>query len=135
MTKSLEDRVAALEAAIESLKPVDLSDKYADFVVRKSPPNWITSGGHDYSGELVSKTSPEFCDALASFLDWQASKDEEQKKSYVNAKGATVFPAVFARKDAGRARAWAKRMRETAQPAVANSWTAPRTGTDDGIPF
>lgn len=114
MTKSIEERVAALESAVESLRPVDVSgDKYADFTVRKCPPSWLESGGPDYTGQPISSTTPEFCDAIASFLDWQAGKDEAKNYSYVNGKGDTVFPAKYARKDAARARAFALKLRAT----------------------
>lgn len=126
MSKTLEERVAALESIIESLRPVDLSDRYADFTIRKSPPQWLTSGGHDFAGQPISTTSPEFCDAIASFLTWQAEKDEEQNKTYVNAKGVTVAPAVYARKDAARARAWAARLRESRRPGAAPAQTLRR---------
>ncbi len=125
--RTIEERLSALEAAVEAMRPADLSDKYADFTVRKSPPKWIDSGGPDYTGSPISQTSPEFCEAIASFLDWQASKDEERNHSYVNAKGDTVFPAKYARKDAARARAWGKRLRE-ATPAT-------RAMVQDEIPF
>jgi hypothetical protein len=116
---ALERRLATVESQLEAQKPVDLSDRYADFTIRKSPPQWLQSGGHDFAGQPISTTSPEFCDAIASFLDWQASKDEEQGKTYVNAKGVTVAPAVYARKDAARARAWATRLRENRRTPVA----------------
>lgn len=117
MTKTLEQRVSDLEATVEAMRPVDLSDRYADFTIRKSPPKWLESGGIDYAGQSISQTSPEFCDAIASFLDWQAGKDEASNHSYVNGKGDTVFPAKYARKDAARARAWATKLR--ARPAAA----------------
>ncbi len=129
---TLEERVAALEAKLEGLleaaKPVDLSSQYANFKVRKSPPNWLEHGGNDYAGYPIAETTPEFCEALASYLDWQAGKDEAKNYSYVNAKGTTVFPAKYARIDAARARAWAQRMRAQA-PGIA------KTGTDGELPF
>lgn len=125
MTRTVEERLATLESIVESLRPVDLSDKYADFTVRRSPPQWLESGGHDYTGQPISTTSPEFCDAVASFLDWQAGKDEAQNKTYVNGAGKTVAPAVYARKDAARARAWAARLRSTPRRQAAPA-PAPR---------
>ena len=114
MTKSIEERVAALESAVEAMRPVDIGgDKYADFTIRRCPPSWTESGGPDYTGQPISSTTPEFCDAIASFLDWQAGKDEAKNYSYVNGKGDTVFPAKYARKDAARARAFAVKLRAT----------------------
>ncbi len=140
MTRTIEERLATLESIVESMRPVDLSDKYADFTIRKSPPQWLASGGHDFAGQPISTTSPEFCDAIASFLDWQAGKDEEQDKTYVNAKGVTVAPAVYARKDAARARAWAARLRENrrtpgAAPGPRRQGVAPVNLDSDEIPF
>ncbi len=150
---TLEERIAKLEGIVETLraiaeaaKPVDLTDKYADFTIRKCPPKWIDSGGRDYTGETISSTTPEFCDAIASFLDWQAERDESKNYSYVNAKGDTVFPAKYARKDAARARAWATKLR--AAPATGGQWQPPKGarkpqqapqveygGNEDEIPF
>lgn len=120
--KTIEERIAALEAAVAAMKAsatasatieVDIAnDRYANFSVYKCPPKWLEAGGTDYAGMTLSETTPEFCEALASFLDWQAARDEAKNYSYVNGKGETVFPAKFARKDAARARAWAKKLRD-----------------------
>lgn len=139
-TKTIEQRIAELEATVAKLQgaaasaqPVDLaSDKYADLTVRRSPPKWLESGGPDYTGTAISQTTPEFCDALAAYLDWTAAKDEAKNYSYVNGKGETVFPAKYARKDAARARAWAVRLR--AAPVVASSAWRPGGDTGD-LPF
>ena len=135
---SLEAAVALLAASVAALKPVDISgDKYADFMVRRSPPKWLESGGPDYSGQPISTTSPEFCEALAGYLDWTAQKDEEKNHSYVNSAGKTVFPAPFARKDAARARAFAVKMRADATKAPPRrqaELTSYSTDTDE-IPF
>jgi hypothetical protein len=119
--KTIEERLTALEATVAAMRAsapastpleVDLaSDRFADFAIRKCPPKWLESGGPDYAGRTISETTPEFCDALASFLDWQAARDEAKNYSYTNQKGDVVFPAKFARKDAARARAWAKKLR------------------------
>ena len=142
MGLSIEQRLAILEAEVRGLKAdksggpaapreVNLdTDKYANFTVRKSPPNWLTSGGHDYAGDAIASTTPEFCEALAEFLDWQAAKDEAKNYSYVNANGKTVFPAQYARTDAQRCRAWAVRLRADAQ---ANAHR--QVGQQDEIPF
>lgn len=121
-----EKEIATLKSIVESLRPVDVTgDKYADFTIRRCPPSWIESGGPDYTGQPISSTTPEFCDAIASFLDWTAVKDEAKNYSYVNQKGDTVFPAKFARKDAARARAFAVKMRATPRRAEAPA-PAPR---------
>jgi hypothetical protein len=148
MSKTIEERLAALEAAVATLQgaaassqPVDLaSDKYADFSIRRCPPSWLDSGGPDYTGSTISQTTPEFCDAIASYLDWTAAKDEAKNYSYVNGKGETVFPAKYARKDAARARAWAARLRggpvmaSRPRPAAVAS-NDDFGGTTDELPF
>lgn len=133
-----ERRLATVESILESLRPVDLSDKYADFTVRRSPPQWLSSGGEDYTGQPISTTTPEFCEAIASFLDWTAQKDEEKNHSYVNNAGKTVFPAPYARKDAARARAWAAKLRaaprRTAVTASSHRRQAPATPAQPSFP-
>lgn len=136
MTKSLEERVAALEAAVEALKPVDVGDinsEWNNFVVRRSPKNWLASGGTDYEGRRLSETTPEFCDALASFLDWRATKEAEEGKTYVKkATGEALPVAPLTRKDAARAKAWARRLREAAPTQRPLSLG---TSDDSDIPF
>jgi hypothetical protein len=144
MGLTVEQRLAILEAEVRGLKagtpigsvvPVDLDhDKYANFTVRKSPPNWLSSGGHDYVGMSISETPPEFCEAMAEFLDWQASKDEAKNYSYTNAKGKQVFPAKFARLDAARSRAWAKRLRAEGRSSGRQLSIEPKDDAD-AIPF
>lgn len=121
MPRSLEERVAALEAAVEALKPVELGDLSSEFNnmrVHRCPPKWIDSGGPDYTGSRLSETTPEFCDALSSFLSWRAGKEEQEAKTYLSKKTGEQLPvAPLTRRDAARAKAWGKRLRE-AGPAI-----------------
>lgn len=123
MTLSIEERLTALEAAVAALKPIDVGDlnsEWANFVIRKCPPSWLKSGGPDYEGRRLSETSPEFCDALASMLDWRAGKETEENKTYLKKTTGESLPvAPLTRKDAARCRAWAKRLRETLPTAKA----------------
>ncbi len=116
MSQTIEQRLAALEAAVEALKPVEIGDIHSEwnnFVIRRVPSSWLKTGGPDYSGQRLSDTSPEFCDALAAFLTWRASKETEENKTYVKkATGETLPVAPLTRKDAARARAWARKLRE-----------------------
>lgn len=118
MQKTVEERLAALEAAVEALKPIDVGDlnsEWANFVVRSSPRSWLETGGHDYTGQRLSACPPEFLDALASFLDWKGGKEEQEKRTYLKkTTGEQVPVAPLTRRDAERCRAWAKRLRETA---------------------
>lgn len=138
--RTVEERLTAIEAQLSAMKPVDIvGDRFADFIVRRSPPKWLESGGPDYTGQPISTTSPEFCDALAGFLDWTAEKDEASGRTYVDGKGVTRSPVAFARKDAARARAFAAKMRADAVkggPPRRQAGPAPRSEYDsDEIPF
>ena len=116
MTLSIESRLTALEAAVAALKPINLGDltsEYNNPRVYKSPKTWLQSGGVDYAGRLLSETTPEFCDAFASFLTWKAGKEAEENKTYEKkATGERLPVAPLTRKDAARARAWAVRLRD-----------------------
>jgi hypothetical protein len=108
---TLEERVKALELAVEALKPVnvDLASEYDNPVVRKDPRQWLERGGASYEGRKFSECPPDYLEALAGLFDWQAKKDAESGATYVSKKtGETVATAPFKRKDAARARAWAK---------------------------
>lgn len=138
-TLSVEERLSALEAAVAALKPqaaIDLNDPYSDIVCFRSPPKWIEAGGPDYAGVKISQTTPEFCDAMASFLDWKAGKEAAENKTYTKKATGEMLPvAPLTRKDASRCRAWSKRLREQA-PARRGAPVQQGFGSDDGeIPF
>lgn len=78
----------------------DLDGPYGDVVVKFPPKDW---DGPDYTGQPLSKTDAKFCRRMAGFWSWQAEKDEAgtDEKKAANAK--------YKRKDAARARGWAKR--------------------------
>lgn len=118
--KALNERVAKLEAAVEALRPVDLGDitsEYNNFAVRKDPKSWLDSGGESYAGKRLSECPPAYLDALASLFEWMARKDEESGNTYVNKKTGEAMPtAPLKRKDAARAKAWAKKLREGGAP-------------------
>jgi hypothetical protein len=115
----VEARVAALEAS--RAKPSaqaaatgvaddrDLDSQWGNVQIKKDPPRWLKDGGASYAGRRMSECPSDYLRALASFYDWQADKDEESAHSYVNGKGETVLTAPFKRKDAARARGWARR--------------------------
>lgn len=137
MSGLLEQRLALLEARVAALETgggngggasrgsaggavasdYEMSGAYGDPTVRKDPPRWLKEGGESYAGQPMSACPPEYLLSLAGFFDWQASKDEEQGKTYTNKKGEVVPTAVLRRKDAALARGWAKR-NANAQPAA-----------------
>ncbi len=84
----------------------DLDGQFGDVTIRKDPPRWT---GESYAGRKYSECPPDYLDSLAGFLDWCADREEVTagKEKY----------AAYSRRDAGRARGWAVRMR--ARGAVA----------------
>lgn len=70
-----------------------------DFIVRKDPPRWE---GPSYVGHRLSDCPPDYLETWASFRDWQASRDAARGTAEGDRK------AAHARKDAARARGWAR---------------------------
>ena len=108
----------------------DLDGKYGNPLVRFSPRDW---SGAPYKGCRYSDTEPEFLDMLANTLEYFADKkanDDPTKSGYD-------------RKDAARARGWAKRLRDGWEPEsegdaseepAQRSYDFDDSGKDD-IPF
>lgn len=129
-----EARIARLESAAYTPKPAavapaekaiasddDLDSQWGSPDVRKDPPRWK---GPSYAGQPMSMCPPDYLETLASFFDWQAMKDDEAGK--VDAKGRPT--ATWKRKDAARARGWAKRNANGVK-------AAPAAQTDDAASF
>jgi hypothetical protein len=129
----------------------DLDSEYGDPAVRKNPSRWT---GADFAGCKMSECPPEYLDAVASLFDWMADKDDEAGRNgetYLSKKtGQPVAKSgAFKRKDAARARGWAKRKRDGwAAPAMNQRQAAPANATqpkddyadnygddDTGLPF
>lgn len=130
---TVEERLAALEAKVaglaEEVKPVDLTDKFADVEIRKMPPPKYWAG-EDFTGKRLSQTSADFCEAFAKYRDACAYMNEKEgnpdKAKYVG----------YDRRDAKRARAWAERLRKS--PPKAAGFAAAAVAYDengDEIPF
>lgn len=133
MSGTVEERLTMLEAKVaalsEEMKPVDLTDKYADVEVRKMPSAKYWSG-EDFTGKTLSQTSADFCEAFAKYKEACAHMNEREanpeKAKYIG----------YDRRDAKRARAWAEKLRKA--PAKANGFAAAAVDTDengDRIPF
>lgn len=76
----------------------DLDGQYGNPEVRaKDPRDWT---GEPMKGRRFSECPPDYLDMIADRFDYFASKEEDPKK------------AGYSRKDAARARGWAKRIRE-----------------------
>ncbi len=102
---ALRDRVTPMEASSSVASDRDLDDpKRGNPKVRLNPRDWR---GASMKGRQFSECPPEFLDLLAETLDYFAGKEETEGKTH---NGTLVAP--WTRKDAARARGWAKRMRD-----------------------
>jgi len=114
----------------------ELDSDYGDPVVRKDPKRWNVDVNGSYAGCNFSECPPDYLDALADLFDWMGDKDEEDGKMY---KGKPS--SVYKRKDAARARGWAKRLRAGWKPEAApdrgsNDQQEDNSGpADDPLPF
>lgn len=108
---SVEARIAALEARVAKLEHAsggaiapdsDLDSEWGNPEVRKDPPRWK---GDSHAGSRMSECPADYLRSLAGLYDWQADQDE--KSNRVDGKGRPTAP--YRRKDAARARGWAKR--------------------------
>jgi len=114
----------------------ELDSDYGDPAVRKDPKRWNVDVNGSYAGCNFSECPPDYLDCLADLFDWMGDKDDEDKKEY---KGKPA--SIYKRKDAARARGWARRKRNGWQaPASPNRGAVQRPedygGTDnDPLPF
>ena len=105
VTQALSEKKTGLisGAASAVADDYDLDGQWGDPEIRKDSPQWLKKGGASYVGRKFSECPSDYLLALATFFDWKASKDEAEgtpeKLKY----------AGYSRKDAGRARGWAKR--------------------------
>lgn len=92
----------AAPAGGEVASDEDLASKYGDPQVRKDPTRW---SGPSYAGCKYSQCPSDYLETLASLLDWQADQSEKKGEMLNNGKPR----APYLRRDAARARGWAKR--------------------------
>lgn len=83
----------------------DLDGKYGDPVLRFSVRDWT---GPSFKGRKFSECPADLLDLIAESLDYFARKAEETNELTNGGKPV----AEFRRADAGRARGWAKRIRD-----------------------
>lgn len=113
--RALADGVLAAQGGGASSGAVapdaELDSQYGDPSVTKNPPRYV---GPSCIGQRFSQCPPEYLDAMASFCDWKAGKDDAAgtKDKKGRPKGD------WARKDAARARGWARRIRAGWKPPV-----------------
>lgn len=123
-----EEVVALLKSIDASLKKLvtqqrgqeiasdrDLDGQYGNPLVKFEPRDWT---GEPCKGRHFSECPAPFLDMLAETFDYFASQAEEKNEEH---NGKPVAP--YKRRDAARARGWAKRVREGKVPA--------RSATDD----
>lgn len=103
----------------------DLDSQWGDPVVKFHPRDWH---GEVCKGRPLSQCPPEFLDMLAATFDYFAKKAEESGEIANN--GKPVAP--YKRKDAARARGWAKRLRNGWKAVGAETTGAPMAGGWDG---
>lgn len=103
--RQLLARLASLEAATGLFADdKDLASSKGDPTVKFVPRAWR---GANMANRRYSQCSPEFLDVLAGFLAWSADNPREGKEKY----------AANDRRDAARARSWARRVRAGWRPA------------------
>lgn len=100
-------RVAASAAAAPAVAPDrDLDGQWGNpTVTQKDPRDWT---GPSMKGRRFSECPAEYLDMIADRFDYFAQKADESGERLTNGKPA----AEYKRKDAARARGWAKRVRE-----------------------
>lgn len=88
----------------------ELDAQYGDPEIRRDPKKW---DGESHKGDHMSACPPAYLDALASYLDWGAEKDEETAATTSDEAEAAKKRkyAKYGRKDAALARGWARRLR------------------------
>ena len=98
--KELELKVGAGKTTTQPLiaSDEDLDSQYGNPKVYSDPKRWE---GPSMKDRLYSECPPEFLDILAGSLEWLAGQLEKEGKPN----------AGYKRKDASRARGWAKRLR------------------------
>lgn len=108
---SIDASLKTIARALVKSEPAEIADdreldsQRGDPEVKFMPRDWT---GPDYKGRHLSECPPDLLDMLATTFDYFARKAEESGK--VTSTGKPVAP--YERKNAARARGWAKRHRE-----------------------
>jgi hypothetical protein len=63
----------------------------SDYDVRKDPPLWVKKGGQSFLGKKFSQCPADYLRYMASFAEWKAGKDHEQKVLAKNGKLKHVY--------------------------------------------
>jgi hypothetical protein len=110
----------------------DLDSQYGNPVIKtKDPRDW---GGDSMMGRKFSECPADYLDLVASRLDYFAEKADAEGKT--TGSGKPVGP--YNRKDAARARGWAKRIRSgrvVQRPSQTGAGWAEDRDDETGEPF
>lgn len=134
LLRSIDAGIKQLVRAMVQSAPPEVADdreldsQYGDPEVKFDPRDWT---GNSMKGRHMSECPPDFLDMLASTFDYFARKSEEAGET--TSAGKPIAP--YKRKDAARARGWAKRNRErgVSQPALAGAGDSEWQAGDDGF--
>lgn len=112
LLRSIDATLKQLLALSKTAKPKeiapasDLDGQYGDPIVKaKDPRDWT---GPPQKGKRFSECSSEYLELLAARMDFFAEKAERENKLTTSGKPE----APYIRRDAARARGWAKRHRD-----------------------
>ncbi len=108
---SLKQMLKRTAAAPEVADDRDLDGQYGNPEVKFMPRDWT---GESFKGEPMSACPPALLDMLAETFDYFAKKAEDANE--LTSSGKPVAP--YKRKDASRARGWAKRLRNGYRPTT-----------------
>ena len=141
---SQEDALALLRSIDASLKTLvkiatsnqpkpaasdrDLDSQYGDPEVKTEPRDWT---GDSCKGRRMSECPAEFLDLLAEMFDYFADKAEAANEKASNGKPK----AEYNRRDAARARGWARRIRSGYKPSARPAEVESGWSSGDQSPF
>lgn len=143
LLRSIDASLKTIARALVKAAPPEIADdreldsQYGDPEVKFMPRDWT---GDDYKGARMSECPAELLDMLAETFDYFARKAEANNEQTNS--GKPVAP--YKRKDAARARGWAKRNRvngpRVSQPVAAgfgdeSEWPEGQELTADDIAF
>jgi len=110
-------------AAKEIASDRELDSQYGDPVVKLVPRDW---SGDSFKGARMSQCPAEYLDLLAEMFDYFADKAERNNDLTTSGKPK----APYNRKDAARARGWAKRARNGPRAAMTQAQVPSEPATD-----
>lgn len=120
-----EERRKPAQAAENVASDRDLDSQYGDPTVRAEPRDWQ---GRSFKGCRYSECEADYLDMLANMLEYFADKKASSDPQ----------KAGYDRRDAGRARGWAARLRagwKPEEPPAGGDYDFDDRGGGEDIPF